>query len=142
MPTLLLPIAQSSASSDAWTGSGRVSSFVRSHVFCLLLHGVETNTRGTVSTNYCRAGFDANITRLENSFPFHFGWLARYCIRRVAVAVRQVCAHSTFSPQEPNRPRMLWRHILLHACNVGRHLPASVVLSSCKLPGLYVISPD
>lgn len=103
MPTLLLPIAQSSASSDAWTGSGRVSSFVRSHVFCLLLHGVETNTRGTVSTNYCRAGFDANITRLENSFPFHFGWLARYCIRRVAVAVRQVCAHSTFSPQEPNR---------------------------------------
>lgn len=73
------------------------------------------------------------MSRLENTFPLYFGRPACYCIWHVAVAVRQICAHSTFSSQEPNGHCKLWRHILLYACNVGRYLPASLVLSSCRL---------
>lgn len=126
----LLPIAQSLVNSDVWIGSARVSSFAPSHAFCWLLHGVETNTRGTVSTNFWEPG--ANVSRLENTFSLYFGRLACYCIWHVAVVVRQICSHSTFSSQEPNSHCKFWRHILLHACNVGRYLPATLVLSSCR----------
>lgn len=75
MPMLLLPIEQSSVSSDAWTGSVRVSSFVRSHVFCLLSHGVETNTRGTVSVNSWEPNWTLILPDWRIPFLFTLGGL-------------------------------------------------------------------